>query len=281
MNLPKIASISKKIVVALAGLFLALFLLVHMGINLCLVRPDDGQWFLAASDFMGSNYVVKVFEIVLFAAVFVHIVLNVILYVQNRKARPVRYKRQSKTKTSSTSRLMMLSGILIFLFLILHFFNFFFVKLGWSEGKYMVRVEKLQDCIMRASINGEEESLTAKFQQFESNIADIESHFSIDGKWIYNLTSDEIAPLKNDIKFKADFYHVAADLFTHPLYSIIYLLMFIVLGIHLTHAIPSAFQTLGLNHNKYNGFIKWFTWGYVAVIVLGFSAIPVYFLFFF
>lgn len=277
MNLPKIASISKKIVVALAGLFLALFLLVHMGINLCLVRPDDGQWFLAASDFMGSNYVVKVFEIVLFTAVFVHIALNVVLYFQNRKARPVRYKRPSKTKTSSTSRLMMLSGILIFLFLIVHFFNFFFVKLGWSEGKYMVRVEKLQDRIVQASMNGEEKSLTAKFQQFESNITDIESHFSKDGKWIYNLTSDEIAPLKNDIKFKADFYHVAADLFAQPLYCIFYLLMFIVLGIHLTHAIPSAFQTLGLNHNKYNGFIKWFTWGYVAVIVLGFSAIPLYF----
>ena len=280
MNLPKIASISKKIVVALAGLFLALFLLVHMGINLCLVRPDDGQWYLAASDFMGSNYVVKVFEIVLFAAVFVHILLNVVLYFQNRRARPVRYKQRSRTKTSSTSRLMMLSGILIFLFLILHFFNFFFVKLGWSEGKYMVRLEKVEDCISQTSRNGQSEALMAKLQQFESNV-DVEAHLSHDGKWLYNLTSDEIAPLKGDIKFKADFYHVAADLFTQPLYAIIYLLMFIVLGIHLIHAIPSAFQTLGLNHNKYNNFIKWFTWGYVAVIVIGFSAIPVHFLFFF
>ncbi len=280
MNLPKIASISKKIVVALAGLFLALFLLVHMGINLCLVRPDDGQWFLAASDFMGSNYVVKVFEIVLFAAVFVHIVLNIILYIQNRKARPVRYKRQSKTKTSSTSRLMMLSGILIFLFLILHFFNFFFVKLGWSDGKYMVNVEKVSECLATSALNGEEEVVMAKFADFERGV-DVKSHLSKDGKWIYNLTSEEAEPLRGVVKIKADFYHVAADLFTQPLYSIIYLLMFIVLGIHLTHAIPSAFQTLGLNHNKYNGFIKWFTWGYVAVIVLGFSAIPVYFLFFF
>ena len=280
MNLPKIASISKKIVVALAGLFLALFLLVHMGINLCLVRPDDGQWFLAASDFMGSNYVVKVFEIVLFAAVFVHIVLNIILYIQNRKARPVRYKRQSKTKTSSTSRLMMLSGILIFLFLILHFFNFFFVKLGWSDGKYMVNVEKVNECLATSALNGEEEVVMAKFADFERGV-DVKSHLSKDGKWIYNLTSEEAEPLRGVVKVNADFYHVAADLFTQPLYSIIYLLMFIVLGVHLTHAIPSAFQTLGLNHNKYNGFIKWFTWGYVAVIVLGFSAIPVYFLFFF
>ncbi len=279
MNLPYIASISKKIVVALAGLFLALFLLVHMGINLCLVRPDDGQWFLAASDFMGSNYVVKVFEIVLFAAVFVHIALNIVLYFQNRKARPVRYKQRSRTKTSSTSRLMMLSGILIFLFLILHFFNFFFVKLGWSEGKYMVRMEEVEDCILQASRKGEKGVLMAKLNDFAEKV-NIESHLSQGGKWLYNLTSEEAEPLRGVVKVKSDFYHVAADLFTQPLYSIIYLLMFIVLGVHLTHAIPSAFQTLGLNHNKYNGFIKWLTWCYVAVIVIGFSAIPVHFLFF-
>ena len=62
MNLPKIASISKKIVVALLGLFLVLFVGVHLGINLCLLRDDGGTWYRAASNFMGTNYVVKVFE---------------------------------------------------------------------------------------------------------------------------------------------------------------------------------------------------------------------------
>ena len=83
MNLPKIASISKKIVVACVGLFLLLFLLVHLGINLCLLRPDDGAWYIAASNFMGTNYIVKVFEIVLFAVLFIHIVLTIALQIQN------------------------------------------------------------------------------------------------------------------------------------------------------------------------------------------------------
>jgi len=39
------SSITKKIVMALAGLFLIVFLLVHLSINLCLLRSDGGQWF--------------------------------------------------------------------------------------------------------------------------------------------------------------------------------------------------------------------------------------------
>ena len=47
---------------ACAGLFLIVFLLVHLGINLCLLRSDP-TWFNDASHFMGANYVVKVLEI--------------------------------------------------------------------------------------------------------------------------------------------------------------------------------------------------------------------------
>ena len=141
MNLPKIASISKKIVVACVGLFLLLFLLVHLGINLCLLRPDDGAWFVAASNFMGTNYIVKVFEVVLFAVLFIHIILTIALQIQNWKARPVRYSQPSRSKTSAGSKTMIWTGGLVFVFLALHFVNFYFVKMGWVEGKYMIQSE--------------------------------------------------------------------------------------------------------------------------------------------
>ena len=72
MNLPKIHSISKKILVALLGAFLSIFLLFHASANLCILRNDGGKWYNDFCDFMGTNYVVKAFEIVLFGALLLH-----------------------------------------------------------------------------------------------------------------------------------------------------------------------------------------------------------------
>ena len=52
MNLPKIHSISKKILVALLGAFLSVFLLFHASANLCILRNDGGEWYNAFCDFM-------------------------------------------------------------------------------------------------------------------------------------------------------------------------------------------------------------------------------------
>ena len=65
MNLPKIHSISKKILVALLGAFLCVFLLFHASANLCILRNDGGAWYNAFCDFMGTNYIIKAFEIIL------------------------------------------------------------------------------------------------------------------------------------------------------------------------------------------------------------------------
>ena len=122
MNLPKIHSISKKILVALLGAFLSIFLLFHAGANLLILRNDGGEWYNAFCDFMGTNYVVKVFEIILLGALLFHIVLALWLAVTNRRARPKGYKKQVWT------------GILLLAGLIAHFTDFFFVKLGWVDG---------------------------------------------------------------------------------------------------------------------------------------------------
>lgn len=129
-TLLKFSSITKKIVMACAGFFLVIFLLVHLGINLTLLRGDGGEWFNAASGFMGSNYVVKIFEICLFLGIFIHILVGIILTLQNWAARPVGYNRANKSKTSFFSKYMIWTGLIIFIFLAIHFMNFYFVKLG-------------------------------------------------------------------------------------------------------------------------------------------------------
>ena len=82
MNLPKIHSISKKMLVALLGAFLSIFLLFHASANLCILRNDGGEWYNAFCDFMGTNYVVKVFEIILLGALLLHIVLTLFCFVR-------------------------------------------------------------------------------------------------------------------------------------------------------------------------------------------------------
>jgi succinate dehydrogenase / fumarate reductase cytochrome b subunit len=213
------SSITKKIVMGLAGLFLAVFLLVHLGINLLLLAGDDGAMYLTASGFMSSNIAIKVFEVVLFGGFFVHIVFGLLVTFKNWASRPVRYYMTNKSETSLFSKYMFHTGIIIFVFLLLHFINFFFVKLGWVNPP-----------------------------------AGVGTH---------------------------DFYTMSVLLFQNKIYSIIYIAFFIFLGFHLNHSIQSAFQTLGLNHNKYNSAVKIVSTIYSLIICIGFSIIPVYFMFIF
>jgi succinate dehydrogenase / fumarate reductase, cytochrome b subunit len=130
----RFSSITKKIWMALLGIFLLIFLVVHLSINLCLLRHDNGNWFNDAATFMGTNYVVKVFEIVLFAGFLFHILLGIILQVQNWMSRPVRYKISNRSETPFLSKYMIWTGAVVFTFLVIHLMNFYSIKLGWTEG---------------------------------------------------------------------------------------------------------------------------------------------------
>ena len=54
----------------------------------------------------------------------------------------------------------------------------------------------------------------------------------------------------------------------------------VVLGFHLYHGFGSAFQSLGANNPKYNGFIKSFGYAFAIIVPLLFAVIPVYIHFF-
>ena len=122
---------------AFLGLFLMVFLVVHLGINLCLLRSDGGAWFNAAAHFMGTNYIVKVFEMALFAGFILHIAIGIILQIQNWMSRPVRYLVTNKTDTPFLSKYMIYTGGIVLIFLIIHFMNFYFIKLGWVSTPHI------------------------------------------------------------------------------------------------------------------------------------------------
>ncbi|NSW93298.1 MAG: succinate dehydrogenase cytochrome b subunit [Bacteroidales bacterium] len=208
MNKILFSSISKKFVMALAGLFLIVFLPVHLSINLMLLKPDP-EPFNRAAHFMATFPLVKIVEVILILAILVHISWGIYLQIQNWLARPQGYVVKIKTRTSFFSRFMIWTGASVLTFLIIHFTNFYFIRLGLVEGN------------------------------------------------------------------PENFYGVAHSLFKIPAYNYIYLVCFILLGLHLYHAFSSAFQTLGLNHRLWTPVVKVVALIYAIVIPLGFAVISI------
>jgi succinate dehydrogenase / fumarate reductase cytochrome b subunit len=118
---------------ALAGIFLLMFLPIHLIINFLLLKSDPVP-FNNAAHFMATFPLVKIMEIVLIGAILLHITWGIILQIQNWLARPIGYVSGSKSEISFFSRFMIWTGASIFTFLLLHFFNFYFVKLGLVKG---------------------------------------------------------------------------------------------------------------------------------------------------
>ena len=133
MNKILFSAVSNKFVMALAGLFLLLFLPVHLAINLMLIKSDP-EPFNNAAHFMATFPLIKVVELLLFVLLLVHIIYGVTLQILNWLNRPVRYHVRNKSETSAFSRFMIWTGGTVLIFLIIHFFNFYFIKLGLVEG---------------------------------------------------------------------------------------------------------------------------------------------------
>ena len=83
------SSIAKKYVMAVTGLFLISFLVIHCTINALIFVNDSGETFNAAAHFMSHNIVVRILEVGLFFGLVLHMVQSLILTVANKKARPV------------------------------------------------------------------------------------------------------------------------------------------------------------------------------------------------
>lgn len=118
------SSIGRKFAMAASALFLMIFLLQHLAINITAVFSPDT--FNELSHFMGTNPAVQFVAqpILIFAVVF-HFVMGFILEIKNREARPVKYvKYNGAANASWMSRNMIISGAVILAFLALHFYDF-------------------------------------------------------------------------------------------------------------------------------------------------------------
>jgi len=127
------SSIGKKLMMALAGIFLCSFLVVHLSINLLILINDGGDAYRKGVEFMTTNILIKIIEVFLFGGFILHIIYGIYVQVQNWLARPVKYVKKNHSQTSFFSKYMIHTGAIIIVFLIIHFMNFYFVKLGWVD----------------------------------------------------------------------------------------------------------------------------------------------------
>ncbi len=119
------SSIAKKYVMALTGLFLISFLVIHVTINSLVFVPDHGATFNTAANFMAHNIIIRIMEVGLFFGLVLHMVQSLILTIQNNKARPVKYAVPPSNDSSKWySRSMGILGSLLLLFLVVHMANF-------------------------------------------------------------------------------------------------------------------------------------------------------------
>ena len=135
------SSIGKKVVMGLSGLFLVMFLCVHLGINMLLLFDNSGELFNLGCHFM-TNPVIKIIEPILALGFVIHIAWASILTIQNRKARPVKYAvRNQKGNCTWSSRNMYILGAMMVVFILIHLMNFWAaIKLGQGTAGAMEHI---------------------------------------------------------------------------------------------------------------------------------------------
>jgi succinate dehydrogenase / fumarate reductase cytochrome b subunit len=210
------STIGRKLLMALTGLFLILFLAVHLAGNLQLLKGDGGESFNLYSRFMTTNPLIKTVSIVNFFIIGIHIIWSALLTQKNRAARGSGYA-VNKNSSHWTSRNMGVLGTIILIFLVIHLSNFWY-KTHWGD-------------------------------------LEIKNY--------------------NGVKAK-DLFSVVNAAYHEPLYVFIYVISMGFLAFHLWHGFISAFQTLGLNHLKYNGIIKFIGKAFAIIVSALFAYIPVW-----
>ena len=134
------SSIGRKLIMSISGLFLILFLLFHLCMNVAAVF--SGEAYNMICGFLGANWYALLGTLVLAAGVVVHFAYAIMLTLQNRKARGNdRYALNARPKgVEWASQNMFVLGIIVILGLILHFtqfwYNMMFAELAGFEGQF-------------------------------------------------------------------------------------------------------------------------------------------------
>ena len=210
------STLGRKLMMALTGLFLILFLAVHLAGNLQLLKHDGGEAFNVYSKFMTTNTVIKVVSYLNYACIIIHIIWAVLLTLHNRKARGPEGYAVSKNSSAWTSRNMGILGTFILIFLVIHLKGFWY-EMHWGDIGYQTY---------------------------------------------------------DNVRVK-DLYAVVVKAYAEPMWVLIYVVSMIFLGFHLWHGFASTFQTLGLNHLKYNQSIRFVGRAFAIIVPVLFAIIPI------
>ncbi len=99
------------------------------------------------------------------------------------------------------------------------------------------------------------------------------------GEMKFGGLDDTIYTTENGAEVK-DLYTLTIKTFQDAQYGLIwaiaYGLAMLAIGFHLSHGFASGFQSLGVNHPKYNGFIRKFGYAFAVLVPLAFAVIPFY-----
>lgn len=208
------SSIARKVVMALSGLFLVVFLTQHFTINfISVVSPDAfNEW----SHLMGYNPLIQfVLQPVLIAGIIVHFVMGIILEIRNNRARQIKYKKFSGNSNSTwASRNMIVTGLVVLAFLGLHLYDF----------------------------------------------------------WIHELNVKYVDVQPED---PGRYHGEMVEKFESLWRTVLYVLAFVLLAVHLWHGFSSSFQSMGWN-NKFSKGLNTFTKLFAVLIPLGFAFIAIY-----
>ena len=118
-----LSSIVKKLIMSISGLFLIIFLLVHLGANLTTLISQEV--YNEVCHFMDTNVLIRIMVPVLALGFIIHIFMAGMLTLQNMKARGSdRYAITGKSDISWAGKNMFVLGIIVLGFLALHLMHF-------------------------------------------------------------------------------------------------------------------------------------------------------------
>lgn len=249
------SSIGKKLVMALTGLFLCSFLLVHMSGNLQLFKNDNGLAFNVYAVFMTTNPLIKTISYGLYALILLHAFEGLYLAAQNRKARGnQRYVvYNGKANSSWFSRNMAILGTVLLVFIVVHMSNF------WFEYKFGY----------------------VPYTQYEQSLATGEvTSTPFEGEIKGKMEEFVREESQTRVVIVKDLYRSVMEGFKNPFLVLFYVIAMFAVSFHLVHGFQSAFQTLGINHPKYNPLLNFLGAGVFGIIIpVGFALMPLYFFF--
>ncbi len=251
------SSLGKKLVMSLTGLFMCIFLIVHLIGNMQLFKDDGGQAFNSYAYFMTHFTPIKVVSYLLYATIIVHAIYALILTISNRKARPVGYAvYNGKANSPWTSRNMGILGTILLIFIVVHMSNFW-AQYHWGNLPYASYEVNLKDP------------------------ADVKvTSLPFTGEKIAH--ADYVDPQRGvQVLIAKDLYKIVGESFKQWWYVALYVLSMAALSFHLIHGFRSAFQTIGWDHKKYVPIIRFIgEWGFGVLIPILYAAMPLYFFFF-